>query len=221
VTYGDRPEARAAFVRDHTAFDSPPGLPEIRLRLATEVTPLWRATEAWLAEHGVPPPFWAFAWAGGVGLARFVLDHPEHVAGAEVIDFACGGAVVAIAAAMAGAARVEAIDVDEFAVAAALANAEANGVRVTARAHDPLSDPALTRGVVLAGDVFYDRAMTARVEPWLRAAAAGGARVIVGDPGRAYVPAAGVRVLAELDVATTMDLEGATMKRTRILAIDP
>jgi predicted nicotinamide N-methyase len=211
---------RVAFVRAHSALGPVPGLPELRLHLATEVTPLWGATEAWLASRGVPPPFWAFAWAGGVGLARYVLDHPELVAGARVVDFACGGGVVAIAAAMAGAPRVEAVDVDPFAIAAVRVNAAANGVEVHAEARDPLGDEPPAASVLLAGDVFYDRAMTARVGPWLRAAAAAGTRVVVGDPGRTYVPRSGVRVLAEMDVVTTLDLEGTSTKRTRVLAIE-
>lgn len=199
--------AHAAFILEHTSVASTPLVPEIRLHLATEITPLWQATERWLAERGVPPPFWAFSWAGGQALARFVLDRPALVRGRRVLDFASGSGLVAIAAAMAGAADVLAADIDPFAVAAIALNARENQVAVRATLSDLLGSAVTGSDVVLAGDVCYEAPFAARAHAWLRALAASGAEVLLGDPGRAYAPREGVEALARYVVPTPLDLE--------------
>jgi len=196
-----------------------PSLPEISLRLADDATALWSRSEAELGAAGAPLPFWAFAWAGGRGLARFILDRPHLVRGRRVLDFATGSGLVAIAAARAGAAFVEAVDIDPFAITACGLNAEANGVAVRAFCADRVGTTA-GADLVLSGDIFYDRAMTANVLPWLRRLAADGTEVLVGDPGRRYCPEDGIRALETLTVPTEPALEDALDKRVRILAID-
>jgi len=221
----ERPGAReardpAAFILRQTTVAAPPLVPELRLFLATEVTPLWEATEEALAEAGVPPPYWAFAWAGGQALARYVLDHPALVSGRRVLDFASGSGLVAIAAARAGAGEVTAVDVDPFAGTAARLNATLNGVSIAAL-HEDLTARAGAGPweLILAGDVCYERAMTGRVLPWLRAQAAAGATVLIGDPGRAYCPEDGVEELGRCEVPTSLDLEGRDARETRILRL--
>ncbi len=212
----------AAFVARETAVASPPLVPEVRLHLATEVTPLWHATEATLARAGVPPPYWAFAWAGGQALARYLLDHPAAVSGKRVLDLAAGGGVVAIAAVRAGAAHVSAADIDPFAAAALQLNAALNGVAVDVITEDLTASAA--RGawdVIVAGDIFYERAMVDRMLPWLRRQAAGTAAVLVGDPGRAYCPSEGVEELARCLVPTSLDLEGREVREARVLRLLP
>jgi predicted nicotinamide N-methyase len=199
------------FVQAHTRLAAAPFVPEILLYQADEAVPLWEATER------DAPPFWGFAWAGGQALARHVLDAPDLVAGRRVLDLAAGSGLVAIAAARAGAARVTAVDIDPLSLAATAANAAANGVDVTGRVADIL-DGTGDEGadVVLAGDVFYSREMAGRMLAFLRRAANGGARVLVGDPGRAYLPRAGLRELAAYDVPVVADLEDAAVKRTTV-----
>lgn len=209
------PPDRTAFILANTALISPPHVPEIRLHLADEAHDLWHRTEDELQSIGLPPPFWAFAWAGGQGLARHVLDHPELVRGRSVLDFATGSGLVAIAAAMAGAARVEAADIDPFCAAAVHLNASANGVSVD------FTDADLIRvdggwDVVLAGDVFYDSAFASRVEPWLNALATRGATVLVGDPGRSYLPRTSLQAVAVYRVPVTRALEDADVKKTTV-----
>lgn len=202
----------AGFVRANTRVQSPPLVPEIRLHLASEVVPLWEASETALAEMGVPPPYWAFAWAGGQALARYVLDHPALVAGRNVLDFAAGSGLEAIAAALSGAARVEAAEVDPFARAAIALNAALNGATIALTATDPLETNGGAWDVVLAGDVFYERPMAARVEPWLRRLAAGGALVLVGDPGRSYLPKSGLERVTAYAVKTSRELEDSDLR---------
>ncbi|WP_437616342.1 50S ribosomal protein L11 methyltransferase [Sorangium sp. So ce834] len=212
----------AAFVARETAVASPPLVPEVRLHLATEVTPLWHATEAALARAGVPPPYWAFAWAGGQALARYLLDRPAAVAGKRVLDLAAGGGIVAIAAVLAGAARVSAADIDPFAAAALALNAALNGVTVDVIAEDLTASAAPGAwDVIVAGDIFYERAMVDRMLPWLRRQAAGPADVLVGDPGRAYCPSEGVEELARCLVPTSLDLEGRETREARVLRLLP
>lgn len=208
------PDERSAFVRTNTRLQRPPHAAEILLHLADEVTPIWRLTEEELAERGLPPPFWAFAWAGGQGLARFILDHPDEVAGKRVFDFATGSGLVAIAAAKAGAAAVTANDVDPFCAAAVRANAEANGVTVAFDGADRLSAPPPDCDVLTAGDVCYEKPMAERVLAWLRVAHDRGTRVLLGDPGRSYFPRDGLVRLAEHRVETTRELEDQEVKRT-------
>jgi predicted nicotinamide N-methyase len=197
----------ALFVRSNTAVASPPLVPEIRLYLATEITPIWQATEETLARSGLPPPYWAFAWAGGQALARFLLDHPERVAGRSVLDFGAGSGLVAIAAAKAGAASVLAAEIDHFAAAAIAANAALNDVAIAVTTSDVLDAVGPRWEVVTAGDVCYERPMADRVTGWLRGLAARGALVLLGDPGRAYLPSEGLVELARYLVPTSRELE--------------
>ncbi|GAA2904126.1 nicotinamide N-methylase [Actinoplanes cyaneus] len=200
------------FVRAHTVLAPVAFIPEVKLRQAEEPIALWEATEASGDEQ--PPPFWAFAWAGGQALARHILDEPSLVAGRSVLDLATGSGLVAVAAALAGARPVVANDIDPLSLAAAAANAEDNGVAVQTLEGD-LLDTDDKYGVVLAGDVFYSREMAGRVLPYLRRAAGRGSLVLVGDPGRAYLPEGLVR-RATYDVPVTEALESCTQRRTSV-----
>jgi predicted nicotinamide N-methyase len=203
------------FILSNTALQAPPHVPEIRLHLADEAHDLWRRTEEELAEIGLDPPFWAFAWAGGQGLARHVLDKPWIVRGRRVLDFATGSGLVAIAAAKAGAAHVVAADVDPFCAAAVGLNAAANGVAIAFEGRD-LIDGDPETDILLAGDVFYDRGFAERLVPWFSRLAEGGTTVLVGDPGRAYLPRERLTRLAEYQVPVTRALEDAEVKRTTV-----
>jgi predicted nicotinamide N-methyase len=198
----------AAFVIGNTEVKAPPLVPEIRLYLATEVTPLWQATEESLSRGPVPPPFWAFAWAGGQALARYLLDHPETVAGREVLDIGSGSGIVAIAAAIAGASRIVAAEIDPFAAAAIALNAPLNGVTTIAiETRDVLDRGAAGWGVALAGDVCYEEPMSSRTVALLRRIAARGRLALLGDPGRAYLPRDGLVERARYVVPTSRELE--------------
>jgi predicted nicotinamide N-methyase len=214
------PEGRLAFVLENTRVQSPPHTPELALRLADEITPIWRLTEEALEEMGLPPPFWAFAWAGGQALARYVLDNPQVVAGKRVIDFAAGSGIVAIAAMKAGAAEALAADIDVFCGAAVSVNAALNGVSVGFTDRDLLDQPAPEWAeVILAGDICYEKPLAARVTAWLAAAKARGATVLIGDPGRSYFPREGLLKLAEYQVPTTRELEDMEVKKTAVWAL--
>ncbi len=193
------------FIAAHTILSAPALVPEIRLFLATEITPIWQATEDRLHEIGIEPPFWAFAWPGSQAIARHVLDHPGLVAGRRVLDFAAGGGLAAIACARAGAASVEAAEIDAMAVAAIGMNARVNGATVAAFDADVVG-AACRWDLILCGDVCYEAPMTAHILPWLRRMAET-AEVWIADPGRAYVPRAGMRALATFTVPTTRELE--------------
>ena len=206
---------RTAFIRAETRLRPVPHAPEIRLHVADEATPLWQRTEEELGTIGLPPPFWAFAWAGGQALARYVLDRPDLVRGRRVLDVASGSGLVAIAAALAGAAPVEAADIDAFATAAIALNAEANGVAVTPRLEDLVGRDE-GWDAVLAGDIFYERDIAERLWPWLEALQARGALVLIGDPGRSYLPQAKVEEIARYRVPVTRDLEDAEIKLSRV-----
>ena len=208
------------FVLANTAIAAAPLVPEIRLHLATEVTPLWQATETELAQSGLEPPFWAFAWPGGQALARYVLDRPELVRNKRVLDIAAGSGLAAIAAAKAGAAQVVANEIDDFAAVALALNAALNGVAVEVSRHDLLGGAADPFDVVLAGDVCYERPMSERMVPWLRARAAEGVLVLLGDPGRAYLPSFGLVELARYDVPTTLELEDRTLRQTVVWRVE-
>ena len=205
----------AAFILAETRLHPVPHAPEILLHVADEATALWARTEEELGAVGLPPPFWAFAWAGGQALARYVLDRPGTVCGRTVLDFASGSGLVAIAAARAGAGRVEASDIDAFALAAIRLNARANGVVVEPVAEDLIGTD---RGwdTVLAGDICYERDLAARVVAWLEALARRGALVLVGDPGRSYLPRGRLEALATYEVPVTRTLEDADIKRTSV-----
>ncbi len=213
--------APAAFIRANTRVESLPLLPEIRLHLATEVTPLWQATEETLRESNLPPPYWAFAWPGGQAVARLVLDRPALVAGRSVLDFAAGTGLVGVAAALAGAARVQSCDIDRFALAAIGLNAELNGAAVKPVSADLVGRPLPGIDVVLAGDVCYERPMAERVTGWLRAVAATGTLVLLGDPGRAYVPTCGIEPVARYTVPTSLELEDREARETTVWRLLP
>jgi predicted nicotinamide N-methyase len=198
----------ALFVRRNTAIVAPPLVPEIRLHLATEVTPIWQASEESLAQGAVPPPYWAFAWAGGQALARYLLDHPAAVAGRIVLDFGAGSGLVAIAAAKAGAASVTAAEIDHFAAAAIAANAALNGVAIKVMTTDLLDGDRRFWKLVTAGDICYEQPMAERALRWLRFLAGRGSTVLLGDPGRAHVPGGGLCELARYVVPLSKELEG-------------
>lgn len=205
----------ATFIRDSTELIAPPLVPEIRLHLASEVVPLWRKTEEQLDAEGVPPPYWAFAWAGGQALARYILDHPEEVARRDVLDFGSGSGLVAIAAAMAGAARVLASDIDPFSLAAILLNAQANSTAIDITPRDLIGSPA-PWDVILLGDLCYERPLAARLLDWLTDRVGSGTRVLFGDPGRTYFPKSGVHKLATYSVQTTRELEDRDIRETSV-----
>ena len=201
---------RRAFVARHTRLRRVDGVPGLRLHLADEVEPVWRATEEATGEDGAPIPFWAFAWAGGLALARYVDEHPATVAGLQVLDMATGSGLVALVAARAGAAHVDAADIDPFAEAAVRLNAQANHLHVAFVRSDLLEGPPPQVDVLLAADTWYEGRLADRILPWLRQAADAGTTVLVGDPGRAYLPdpgEAGFERLARYDVRTTTTLE--------------
>ncbi|MDE2164979.1 MAG: methyltransferase [Alphaproteobacteria bacterium] len=202
------------FVCANTVIASPPLTPEIRLHLATAVTPLWQATEAALHQTQLPPPYWAFAWAGGQAVARHVLDHPALVASHRVLDFGAGSGVIAIAAAKAGA-HVTAAEPDRFAVAALTLNAALNGVEIEIETADLLTG-AGAWDAVLAGDMCYERPLAERLVPWLAARAREGALVLLGDPGRAYLPTRGLQALARHWVPTPLELEDREARETTV-----
>lgn len=205
----------AAFVRDNTALIALPLVPEVRLHLATEVVPLWRKTEEELEKQGVPPPYWAFAWAGGQALARYVLDHPEAVRGKSVLDFGSGSGLVAIAAAKAGATRVLAADIDAFAAAAIQTNADANGENISIT-QDDLIGRTGNWATILLGDMCYERPLAERLLVWLEERKRAGATVLLGDPGRSYFPKSGVEKLATYRVETTRELEDREIRETSV-----
>jgi predicted nicotinamide N-methyase len=206
-----------AFIRTNTRLLPVPHAPEILLHVADEATALWQLTEDELGEIGLPPPFWAFAWAGGQALARYILDNRQIVAGRRVLDFASGSGLVGIAAALAGAAHVEACDIDAFAISAIALNAQANGVEVAARQGDLVG---LDEGwdVVFAGDVSYERDMAERVTNWLAGLSARGATVLIGDPGRSYLARDRLTSIISYQVPVTRTLEDVEIKETGVWA---
>jgi predicted nicotinamide N-methyase len=212
----------AAFVLASTTLGTPPLLPEIQLHLASDVFELWERTErearpALSAPPGPsPPPFWAFAWAGGQALARYLLDHPGSVRGRAVLDLAAGSGLVAIAALRAGAATATVSETDPLAVAAIELNCVANGVRLAAVAGDVLDGGAPAADVVLVGDAFYERALASRLLPGLERAQSAGARVLVGDPGRAYLPRDRFQPVAAYQVPVSRAVEDAEVKPTTV-----
>jgi predicted nicotinamide N-methyase len=206
----------AAFIRANTKLLSPPLVPEIRLYLAEESVPIWQKTEEELGEMNVPPPYWAFAWAGGQALARYLLDHPAETAGKSVLDLGSGSGLTAIAAKLAGAADVLAADIDAFAVASIALNGAANGVCVRTTCEDLLSKPPALFDVVLVGDLFYERKLADLVLTFIAAAHQGGAHVLIGDPQRNYFPKGRFDLAAEYQVPVTRELEDALIKKTAV-----
>lgn len=208
-----------AFILDNTRLQAVPHAPEISLWLADEITPIWRLTEEELGEMGLPPPFWAFAWAGGQAVARWLLDNPSEVAGRTVLDFATGSGLVGIAAMKAGAVSVMGADIDPFCGAAVALNARANGVAMAFTDRNLLDAPPPAVDVICAGDVCYEKPMTEQVLAWLGQARANGTRVLIGDPGRTYFPKTGLDFLAEYRVPTTRELEDQEVKRSVVWAM--
>lgn len=204
-----------AFLRAQTVLSAASMVPEIPLYLASEITPIWQATEAWLTESGIEPPFWAFAWPGSQVLARMVLDEPGRVAGRRVLDFAAGCGLAAVACALAGALSVEAAEIDPLAVAATRLNAAENGVAVIAETRDVVGD-ACRWDLILCGDVCYEAPMTGHILPWLRRMAAEGAEVWIADPGRAYLPREAMEPIATMTVPTTLELEDRPERRVTV-----
>ncbi|GGF16224.1 nicotinamide N-methylase [Aliidongia dinghuensis] len=199
--------AAAAFIREHTAIAPPSLLPELKLHLATEITPIWQATEEALEQANVPPPFWAFAWAGGQALARHVLDSPrERWSNRRVLDFGAGSGLVGIAAMKAGARLVRAAEIDPVACEAIRLNAELNGVEIEVAADDVIGrDPGAD--VILVGDMCYEKPLAERLVAWLRPLAGCGIDVLMGDPGRTYRPTQGLAEIARYTVPTSLELE--------------
>jgi predicted nicotinamide N-methyase len=215
------------FIRANTALEAPAMVPEFKLWLATEYVPIWQATEAWLDEQNVDPPYWAFCWPGGQAIARYLLDNPTLVEGRHVIDFAAGSGVSAIAAARAGAASVLANDIDALSLIATRLNAEANDLSVNVSAEDWLAGPEgapvvpSVADVVIAGDVCYERDMSIRALAWLRGHARLGRLVLLGDPGRNYFSAQGLEECARYDIPTSLQLENRGMRETVVWRVLP
>ena len=201
-----------AFIQANTELLFPPLVPEVRLHLATEVMPLWRKSEEELEAMGVPPPYWAFAWAGGQALARYILDNKNVVAGKSVLDFGSGSGLVGIAAVKAGARSVWSADIDKYAVAAIALNAQANGVTITATTDDLIGGDG-DWDVILIGDMCYERPLAEKLLQWLRDS---GASALLGDPGRSYFPKSGVERLALYNVQVTRDLEDREIRETGV-----
>jgi len=208
------------FIRANTVPAAPPLLPDLTLQLATEITPIWQATEIVLEEIGVEPPFWAFAWAGGQAVARYIADHPEIVAGKDVVDFGAGSGLIAIAAAQAGAARVRAIDIDPVGAAAIGMNAAANGASIEIVTENVIGRD-LGADLILVGDMCYERELAETMIIWLRGCVGRGVRVLIGDPGRTYRPAAGLQELARYIVPTSLELEDRTEREAIVWELLP
>lgn len=203
------------FITSNTAPVAPPLVPEIRLHLATEVVPLWRKTEEELEAIGVPPPYWAFAWAGGQALARFILDHPAWVRGRRVLDFGAGSGIVGLAAARAGARDVLCADVDRFALAAMGLNAALNKLQLRTTGQDMIGQTTPFE-LILVGDMCYERPLTDRLLAWLYQQLEAGTEVLLGDPGRSYFPTQSVAKLASYQVQTTRELEDREIRDTGV-----
>ncbi len=208
--------SKADFIRQNTTVMTPPLVPEVKLHLAHEAVPLWQKTEEELGEMGLPPPFWAFAWAGGQALARYILDNSSMVENLKVLDLATGSGLVAIAAAQTGSASIIAADIDEFATTAAQMNAELNRVSLDIKLEDLLDQQPQSADVILVGDLFYEKTLAARCLSWLRKGQEQGAKIFIGDPGRSYLPRDQLEKLAEYNVPVTRDLEDAEIKRTAV-----
>ncbi len=210
------PDDPSRFILDNTRLLPVPLVPEIRLHVADEAVPIWQKTEEELGEIGLPPPFWAFAWAGGQALARFLLDNRDLVAGKRVIDFASGSGLVAIAACLAGAKTVLATEIDPFCRAAIGLNAQANDVAIAIEMQDITREPVRDADLIVAGDVFYEKDTADRVTDWFARQAGAGVPVLVGDPGRSYLPKARLTHLQEYSVPVTRELEDADIKATSV-----
>jgi predicted nicotinamide N-methyase len=211
------------FIRANTALEAPAMVPEFRLWLASEYVPIWQATEAWLEEQNVDPPYWAFCWPGGQAIARYLLDNPILVEGRRVIDFAAGSGVSSLAAARAGAASVLTNDIDALSLVAARLNARANDLALDVSMDDWLAGPEGTpdADIVIAGDVCYERDMSTRALAWLRGHARLGRLVLLGDPGRNYFSAQGLEERARYEIPTSLQLENRGMRETVVWRVLP
>lgn len=210
------PNSVVRFITDNTTLISPPLVPEIVLQLAAESLPIWQKTEDELGEINLPPPYWAFAWAGGQAVARYLIDHPGVCRGQSVLDLGSGSGVSAIAAALAGARSVLAADIDKVALAACALNAKANAVAFETTGADLLAEPPHGEGIVIIGDLFYERQLADRVVDYIAEAKAHGSAVYIGDPQRSYFPEGRYTRLAEYQVPVTRELEDAEIKRTAV-----
>jgi predicted nicotinamide N-methyase len=213
------PASRRAFILRHTRLRPVPGIEEIRLHLADEVLPLWHAVQVETGDPDAPLPFWAFAWAGGLAIARYLREHPETVAGLRVFDVGAGSGLCAIAALRAGASEATSADIDEIAIAAVQLNARANGRRIAVVRRDVLDEDPPDVDVILAGDCWYDAALAERVQLWLRRAHDQGIHVVIGDPGRRYLPTDELVERAAYDVRTTTELEDLALKKGRVYVL--
>ncbi len=211
------PADQQNFIRANARPSTAPLVPEFTLYLANEITPIWQATEDWLAHQNIAPPFWAFAWPGSQALARFILDNPASVAGRRVLDFAAGCGLAALAAARAGAALVEAAEIDPLALAAISLNARKNGLSVHALSEDVVG-LACRWDLILCGDICYEAPMARHILPWLREMARS-SEVLIADPGRAYLPLSELKPIASYDVPTTRELEDNTLRRTVLYSL--
>ena len=209
------------FIRENTELLPSPLVPEIRLHVASDAMPLWEMTEEELEKAGLPPPFWAFAWAGGQALARYILDRPGTVRGKTVLDFGAGSGLDGIAAAMAGAASVLSADIDSFSVEAIRLNSEANYCSLLVTIEDLVGEPNRGWDIVLVGDMCYEQPLAGRIESWLRGFAIEGVMVLIGDPGRTYLPKSGMELLATYNVETTRALEDNDVRRTNVWRLLP
>jgi predicted nicotinamide N-methyase len=212
------PVSRRGFVLRHTLLRPVPGFEEIRLHLADEVLPLWHAVQIETGDPDAALPYWAFAWAGGLAIAQYLREHPDTVASRRVFDVAAGSGLCAIAALEAGASAATSADIDEFALAAVELNARANGRRVAVVRRDVLDEDPPAVDVILAGDCWYDARLAERILPWLRRAHERGSAVLIGDPGRRYLPTDELLELASFDVRTTTELEDLALKKGRVYA---
>ncbi len=205
----------ANFILDNTRLLKPPHCPEIKLYLADEAVALWQLSADELDQQGLPLPFWAFAWAGGQALARYLLDHPEVVKGKQVYDLASGSGLVAIAAKLCGAGHVTAVDIDPYSIAAIDLNAGVNGVELSTHLGDIIGQH-LETDVLLVGDLFYEREIAEPLYAWLKQCQQAGMTVLVGDPGRTYLPKNGLKELACYQIEVSRDLEDQDVKVTRV-----
>jgi predicted nicotinamide N-methyase len=211
----------AVFIRANTKILSPPLIPEVRLHLAEESLTIWSKTEEELGASGLPPPYWAFAWAGGQALGRYLLDNPVQVAGKPVLDLAAGCGLTAIAALKAGAASAIGNDIDDFAGAAMTLNAGLNDVAIEVQLGDMLSGPAPAGHVILVGDLFYEKPLAERVLAWLYVCQKAGAVILTGDPQRTYFPKERFSQIAEYHVPVSRELEDAEIKKTAVWRLNP
>jgi predicted nicotinamide N-methyase len=213
--------SQRSFILRHTKLQPVPGLDEIRLHLGDEALPLWHAVQVETGDRDTPLPYWAFAWGGGLAIASYLREHPEAATGRRVFDLASGSGLCAIAAMLAGASEATAADIDPFAVAAIVLNGKANKTRLATVRRDVLDEEPPNVDLILAGDCWYEARLAERVLPWLRRARDQGVDVLIGDPGRRYLPAGELEEVACYDVRTTTDLEDLALKQGRVYRLRP